>query len=371
MRMLATLALLVATSTVAMAEDAKVKLEYKFAVGDVIRSKVVHLSTVETKIKGTTQTAQSRSISTKNWKIQEVNTDGDATFIHSVENIDMWQKVTDRPEQRYNSEKDEIPPAIYSEAAKSVGIPLAKITVDSMGRLVDREQLGGTPSSESQILPILPAEPIAVGAAWYSPDDITVRTGSGAQKHIKTRQVFRLKSVSGGIATISTETQILTPIDDPMLKVELIQKLTRGTIKFDIEAGRVASQQLDLDETIIGFQGETSVMNYLGRMTEELIQEAPAKVAAVPMAPKKLKEVPAPPKTASKPVQEEVAEGKSWDKLIEGSAEPETFESNEPAAKVATKPERPRIEGVPTLADPATKPVEEEEELKLDAPEQE
>ncbi|MEW4562625.1 hypothetical protein AB1K70_08875 [Bremerella sp. JC770] len=341
MRTLATLALVMATSAAAMADDAKVKLQYKFAVGDVIRSKVVHLSTVETKIKGSTQTAQSRSISTKNWKIQDVNADGEATFIHSVENIDMWQKVTDRPEQRYNSEKDEVPPAIYSEAAKSVGIPLAKITVDTMGRLVDREQLGGTPSSESQILPILPAEPVAVGAAWYSPDDITVRTGGGAQKHIKTRQVFRLKSVSNGIATISTETQILTPIDDPMLKVELIQKLTRGTIKFDVQAGRVASQQLDLDETIIGFQGETSVMNYLGRMTEEWIPGEPAKkVAAAPMEPKKLEEVP---------------------------------EAEEPAAKMASKPEpRRMIEGVPTLADPATKPAEEEKlEFTLDSPESE
>lgn len=363
MRTLATLALVLATSAITMADDAKVKLEYKFAVGDVIRSKVVHLSTVETKIKGTTQTAQSRSISTKNWKIQEVDAQGDATFLHSVENIDMWQKVTDRPEQRYNSDKDDVPPAIYSEAAKSVGIPLAKITVDTMGRLVDREQLGGTPSSESQILPILPAEAVAVGAAWYSPDDISVRAGNGAMKHIKTRQVFRLQSVSGGIATISTETQILTPIDDPMLKVELIQKLTRGTIKFDIKAGRVASQQLDLDETIIGFQGETSVMNYLGRMTEELIPEAPAKVAAVPMAPKQMKETPKP----AEPKQEAVAEVKPWDKLIEGSAQPETFESEEPAAKVASKPERPRLDGVPTLADPATKPAEEEE-LKLGSP---
>ncbi len=368
MRTLATLALVVATSTMAMAEETKVHLQYKFAVGDVIRSKVVHLSTVETKIKGSTQTAQSRSISTKNWKIQEVNADGDATFLHSVENIDMWQKVTDRPEQRYNSEKDDIPPAIYSEAAKSVGIPLAKITVDTMGRLVDREQLGGTPSSESQILPILPAEPVAVGAAWYSPDDITVRAGNGAMKHIKTRQVFRLKSVTAGVATISTETQILTPIDDPMLKVELIQKLTRGTIKFDIEAGRVASQQLDLDETIIGFQGETSVMNYLGRMTEEWIPGQPAKVAAAPAAPKVMKEAPTPADPATKPKEEDVAEAKSWDKLIEGSAQPETFESEQPIAKVASKPERPRIDGVPTLADPSTKPAEQEE-LELSSPE--
>ena len=332
MKTLATLALLLATSTVAMADDAKVLLKYKFDDGDLIRSKIVHLSTVETKIKGSTQTAQSRSISTKQWKVEGVDKEGLATFVHSVESIDMWQKVTDRPEQRYNSQTDQEPPAIYAVAAQSVGIPLARITVDPQGRLVQRKQLGGTPSGETQILPILPEEPIAVGSAWYSPDDLTVRAGNGKQKHIKTRQVFRLESVTGNVATISTETQILTPIDDPMLKVELIQKLTRGKVKFDIAAGRLISQQLDLDETIIGFQGETSVMNYLGRMTEELLPGPPAKVAAMPAAPA--------------PV-----------------AEPAKVAEPQEPAKIASKPTAPRrLDGVPTLADPATKPVEKEVE---------
>lgn len=346
MKTLATLALLVAMSTVALAEEGKYQLQYKFAPGDVLRSKVVHLSTVETKIKGSTQTAQSRSISTKRWQIEKVDAQGLATFQHSVENINMWQKVTDRPEQRYNSETDAQPPAIYVEAAKSVGVPLSQITVDPQGRLVNYKHLAGSPSGESQILPILPKDPVAIGAAWYSPDDLIVRAGNGAQKHIKTRQVFRLVSVAGDIATISTETQILTPIDDPMLKVELIQKLTRGQVKFDIAAGRLISQQLDLDETIIGFQGETSVMNYLGRMTEEMLPGEKGQVAAKPAPaapqPAKVATMPAPPIPPMVTVTDEKPEEK------------------EPA-KLANRPTAPRkLKGVPTPADPSTKPVEEE-----------
>ena len=47
-------------------------LAYKFQAGDVNRTKVVHLVTVETKIKGSTQTAKTRSVSTKIWRIPVV-----------------------------------------------------------------------------------------------------------------------------------------------------------------------------------------------------------------------------------------------------------------------------------------------------------
>jgi hypothetical protein len=36
----------------------------------------------------------------------------------------------------------------------------------------------------------------------------------------------------------------------------------------------VLSQQLDLDETVIGFNGPNSIMTYGGRFTEELLPEA-------------------------------------------------------------------------------------------------
>lgn len=354
MKIFATIAILLGVATAAIADEATVKLEYKFAEGDVVRSKITHLSTVDTKIKGVKQTAQSRSISTRKWQIEKVDNDGLVTFVHSVENINMWQKVTDRPEVSYNSETDKLPPAIYAQASKSVGIPLSRITIDTQGRLVKREHIAGSPSSESQILPILPEGPVAVGAAWYSPDDLTVRSGSGALKRIKTRQVFRLTSVSAGVATITTETQVLTPIDDPMLKVELIQKLTKGKLRFDIEQGRILSQQIDLDETVIGFQGEESVMNYLGRMTEELIDAAPAKIAALPAAPKKAVNL-APPKAMSEGVPTPADPATK----PEEKAEPTEAPAKEEMPK--EEPAKDSVAGEPTLADPATKPQEEAE----------
>ena len=46
--------------------------------------KVRHLGTTEATVQGNTQTSKSRSISTKQWKVKDVDAEGNATFVHSV-----------------------------------------------------------------------------------------------------------------------------------------------------------------------------------------------------------------------------------------------------------------------------------------------
>ena len=103
------------------------------------------------------------------------------------------------------------------------------------------------------------------------PRDLDIQLEHGMSKRIKTRERYELESVKHGVATIDIETQILTPIDDPKIKVQLIQKTARGKIRFDIDAGRVLGQQLDLDERVLAFSGADSSMHYLTRYTEELL----------------------------------------------------------------------------------------------------
>jgi hypothetical protein len=77
------------------------------------------------------------------------------------------------------------------------------------------------------------------------------------------------------------KTQLLTPVRNPKVRSQLIQRLTNGTVKFDIDAGRVISRQTDWDETVIGFEGPDSLMKYLARFTEELLPyEATARAPA-------------------------------------------------------------------------------------------
>ena len=238
--------------------------------------RVEHVATVETRLQTETQTSKSRSESQRSWLV--TGADGETIEVASrLEFVDMWSVVSGQEVVRYNSRTDKEPPATYSHVADSIGVTLAKITIDTHGQVLDREDavqqvevgLGGVS------IP-LPAEPIPVGFSWNVPHAVKLRADDGRIVTIKTRQRYGLERVSAGVATISVKTQILTPLHDPTLRSQLVQRLSNGEIKFDIDAGRIIRRQLDWDETVIGFRGADSNMKYLARLIEELV---PARTA--------------------------------------------------------------------------------------------
>jgi hypothetical protein len=255
-------------------ESPKYDLKYKFKAGEVLRSTVLHKATVETTIQGNRQTAETRTTSVKAWKVSDVKPDGTTTFVHMVESIDMWHKMQGRQEMRYNSLTDKVPPQGFEDAAKRVGIPLSVITMDERGKVLHRdEKLDKATTNPTPITVPMPAEPVEIGHEWTSPYAITLQTPSGGMKNIELRQSYSLKSVQTGVATISVETQVLTPLSDPGLEAQLIQHMTNGNLKFDVDAGRLISQVTDLDRRVIGFNGPASSMHYLTRVEETMLSD--------------------------------------------------------------------------------------------------
>ncbi|MEX0979171.1 MAG: DUF6263 family protein, partial [Pirellulales bacterium] len=254
---------------------AKYDLKYKFTPGETLRSEVVHRATVQTTIQGTSQTAETESKSIKVWKVQKVADDGTVTFAHLVENIDMWQRTTGRQEVRYNSQTDKEAPPGYEEVAKAVGVPLSVVTMDNKGTILKRSETRQQPMSMStQMTMPMPKLAVAIGDSWSSPMDIEVTQKDGSLKKIQTRQKFTLEAVAERLATIKVDSQILTPVSDPAIEAQLIQRLSLGTVKFAMDTGRVLSQQLDLDRHVIGFSGAASSMHYVTRFTENLLPQA-------------------------------------------------------------------------------------------------
>lgn len=252
--------------------DESVLLRYQFSKGEQVEWKVVHLGTTETKIQGNTQTSKSRSVSTKAWRVSDIDAEGNFTFSHSVTNVNMWQQLSDRPEVRYNSETDTEIPVEYQQVAKTVGVPLATVTISPKGDIVGRE---GSEANEKfgvgGIIMLLPEKPVKAGSRWYEPSELHTRLPDGRVKKINIRKNYELEKVQTGVATIAIKTEVLTPVNDPRIESQLVQQLTDGTIKFDVDAGRVISKEMNWDESVVGFNGADSMMKYLARFTEELL----------------------------------------------------------------------------------------------------
>lgn len=254
------------------ADSQEYLLRYKFSGGETLRWKVVHEAYTDTKIKGNTQKSESHSESTKSWKVTEVHDDGNITFVHAVESMNLWQQVGDRPTIRYNSATDEQAPAEYEMAAKTVGVPLSTVTMTPDGRV--QEKLGKHEQFDlglGEIVFPFPAAPVKVGASWHVPSELKVGDAMNRFKRIQVRLTYTLEDVVNGVATIGVKTTVLTPVNDPKIESQLVQKLVKGTIKFDIDSGRVRSRTINWNESVLGFNGADSNMRYEAQFSEELL----------------------------------------------------------------------------------------------------
>lgn len=262
------------------------KLRYKFKPGETLRWEVEHRAKVRSTVQGTTQTAETISTSVKIWKVDSSDGDGNAVITYSVERVDMVQKFDGRQDIHYSSDSDGPPPPGFEHVAKVVGKPLAQLTVDPRGTVVKREEnyVQSAPQQENVTLP-LPENAVALGEEWTMPADIIVNLNDGGTRKIKARQLYRLESVEGNVASLHLETQVLSPVNDPQIESQLVQSKASGTIRFDIAAGRLVSQQSDVDEQVHGFQGPGSSMHYVTRFSEKLLAD-PTRAAVYPKAPK-------------------------------------------------------------------------------------
>jgi hypothetical protein len=258
------------------AEPEKYQLRYRFRPGETLHWNVEHRSLTRTAVSGSVQTAETDSFSEKVWRVKEVKPDGTATFEHLVQWVDMRQKLAGSEEVRYDSRKKTKPPMGFEDVAASVGVPITIITMDPQGKILNRDRKlskGVAAANEGAITIPLPSDLIEIGHSWTFPSDIEVPLESGGVKKIRAVQHFTLESVKTGVASIRVSTQIISPVTDPAIEAQVVQREGAGVVRFDIDAGRIISQQMDVDKHVVGFRGQASSLHYVTRFSEQWVPE--------------------------------------------------------------------------------------------------
>ncbi len=244
-------------------------LRYNLKAKSKIESKVTHLAKTSTKINDVEQLSQSRTVSKKVWTVTEVAPNGDMTFVHQVDAVDMSQQVGSGEELHYNSATDSIPLEVFKKVAESIGKPLATVTINPSGQVVHRsDEANGTNLGMGDITIPLPIEPIQLGSKWETSREIRVRREDGTPKIVKVRELYTLEKVNAGVAVITVRSEPLTPLKEPEMEAQVLQQMSNGEIRFDIDAGRLISKNLVWDKTVVGFSGPGSVMDYSARLDE-------------------------------------------------------------------------------------------------------
>jgi hypothetical protein len=260
----------------------KYRLRYKFQPGEELRWTVVHRCRIRTAVSETVQEVETTTTSMKLWRVKAMRPEGATEFEHLVEWVDMRHKLAGSDEVHYDSRRTPVAPLGFEDVARAVGVPLGVVTMGADGKVLQhrRNSLKAAVAREGEMTVRMPEEPVAVGHQWSFPYDIDVPLPGGAgTRRVKALQKFTLEDVKTGVASIRVATQILTPVRDPALESQLVQYESSGIVRFDIDAGRMLSQQLDVDKGVVGFRGEASSIRYASRFTEEFLPAGP-KVAA-------------------------------------------------------------------------------------------
>lgn len=248
-------------------------MRYKFEPGMVVRSEVTYLSKNGTRIDSVQQDATSRTVSMKSWRV--IDTDGDTvTFEYRIDEIDMSQQVGSGNEVRYSSKEasDEPPPVQFAGAADNVGKVVSTISIDGRGMVVARSDTQNPPHlGMGDVTLPLPENPVAVGATWEIPREMRIPRKDGSSRLLKFRELFKLEKVSAGIATISVRSEPLSTISDPAEEAQVLQQLSNGTIRFDLDAGRMISKDLAWDHEVVAFSGPGSVLEYSARLDDHVV----------------------------------------------------------------------------------------------------
>jgi hypothetical protein len=237
----------------------------------VLRYDIDHRAAIRSTIDDTTQEAQTKTESTKAWKVTDVLPNKDIEFMSVVERVHMLNHLPDRAPVEYDSQKDKVPPPGFEDTAKAIGVPLSVVRITPHGKVVSHtvKHKQNAADRDAQVVIRLPEKPVAIGETWDEPFDVTVQLEGNATKSIQTRRHYELKSVENGIATIDVAYQVLSPID-AKIESQLVQRLMKGAVRFDIVKGRIDSQVFEVDKRILGFAGPTSSMHYIMRMEEKL-----------------------------------------------------------------------------------------------------
>jgi hypothetical protein len=249
----------------------KYQLQYKMQAGETIVTRVEHFAETRTTMAEHDESSRSQTTSQKVWEVTSVDAEGNMTFDYRIDSVRLSQSVGDDEPQTYDSTKDSEVPDMFRPVAETVGKTLATISINQQGQVLNRDKELQTPQLGMGDLTIpLPAYAIAVGDRWSVPREMRVKLESGEYKKIKVRELYTLEKVATGVATIRIVTQPLTPVNDPAVEAQLIQQLSKGEIRFDMDRGRLLSKRLDWSEEVVGFRGPDTSLRYDGKFIEEL-----------------------------------------------------------------------------------------------------
>jgi hypothetical protein len=268
------IALWLAFGFVPVQEPGKVVLQYRFAPGQVLSYEAKQEMTVESTVSGTTQRSKFLTESARQWKVLDVDGQGNARLALTVQRVQVHATGSDGKQVAFDTDKD----GARSPLASLIGKPLVEIRISPSGQITDIRESQTAEAGQfvahvrTQIYP-LPPSAVAPGTGWQREITLPLPPPIGAGEQVRIRQTFRLEKVSDSVATINLQSAPAEEIKDRVTLQRIAQFLPSGRFELDLSRGFMRLQELTLDQKVTEFAGSDSVMHVTGTYREILKEE--------------------------------------------------------------------------------------------------
>ncbi len=262
----------------------KYHLQYQFTPGEILRYEVTNKSTYSAQTDTFSETSSNVSHVKKHFRVVSVDADGSAVLESTIDQVKQSVSFNGGEATIFDSTSEKSVPKPFQQIAKSVGKPLGRLRFSSTGKLLAMSRIqtaSGTQadaaeaqrSAQQGFLIQFPDAPLQVGDVWKERMQVPVRVGKQLTKPFEILRTYQLAGVKEGLAEIQLKTSILTPMNAPQEKVQLMQRPLKGTILFDIRRGRIVSRKLQNDQSVYGASGAKSVIRATMDMSESLVEK--------------------------------------------------------------------------------------------------
>lgn len=262
------------------ASSPTIALQYRFLPGQALHYVTSDVSIVDVEQGGEATTVKYSTQTWKHYQIRSVDADGTAVLEIVIDRV-LMRAEGDGKVIEFDSRQPGPAPAEFSHLLDAIGRAAVAMTVTPSGRMESAElRLGAATrplplqDRDSQLLAALPAEPVAVGAVWKERFDVPVKVEGKLSRNIRLQRNYKLTALDGNRATIDLETVILTPVNDPELESQLIQRTPSGVLILDLEQGVLTSKRTTLHNQVVGFSGDGSKLKVFRTYEERLNTDA-------------------------------------------------------------------------------------------------
>jgi len=281
------------------ADEPTYLLVYKFQADQTVYYEVKHEMMVHTQLGEASETVTNSSTTRKHFRVASVDSEGVAVLDPVIDRVQMSARFGDNESIDWDSTANSPPPPQFQRVAETIGKPLARIKVAANGKLLwvlrldpTRRPADATRRTGSDVpdddpsrnfLVVFPEKPIHIGDSWEDTASVKVAVGRKRHRTIKLRRRYTLKSVTEHVANISVQTTVLTPVNNPEVRAQLIQRTPSGTIVFDLQRGLIVSRELKIDKEEVGIADGRGLMHAKSEHKERLFD--PEHIARKPAGP--------------------------------------------------------------------------------------